>query len=156
METTTFFTGALAVLSLIFACIYFCTIKIYNNRLRHLRSMAEAFKDAANKHKAECQDMREKFTASSVTCHSLKKANEDLRDKVRIQAEKALSYKIEIESLRSGKPMYEKRIKSAKEDKPQAIKKPNNRGKNIRGADGKWVKNIGQTVEKKTPPTLGL
>ena len=159
METTSFFTGALAatgVVSLIYVLIYSFTIKIHKDRVNQFGFLAERAKDASKKFQAEYEDMRAMYAKSSATCDSLKKANEDLRDKVRIQAEKSLNYMIENESLRSGKPMYEKRIKPILEEKPKAESKPTKRGKNIRGADGKWVKNIGQTVEKKTPLTLGF
>ncbi len=87
---------------------------------------------------------------------SLLRVNKDLREKIRFQSEKALTYKAEIELLKSNEPQYKRRDKSADADKPKPENKVTRRGNNIRGADGKWVKNIGQVVEKKVPLTLDL
>jgi hypothetical protein len=87
---------------------------------------------------------------------SLLRVNKDLREKIRFQSEKALTYKAEIELLKSNGPQYKRRDKSADADKPKPENKVTRRGNNIRGADGKWVKNIGQVVEKKVPLTLDL
>ncbi len=156
IELASFLGGALSaagLVTLIYFVIFSARIKIYRDRVNEL---TEAAKDAAKKYRAEYDDMRAMYSISSARNNALKKVNEDLREQVRIQAEKSINYKLENESLKSNAPQYKRRDKSADVDKPKVESKPSNRGKNIRGADGKWVKNIGQVVEKKIPLTLGF
>ncbi len=96
------------------------------------------------------------YKRKSSMYNSVVKTNKDLREKIRLQSEKALTYKAEIELLKANEPQYKRRDKPTHTDKPKVKNKSTNRGKNIRGADGKWVKNIGQVVEKKIPLTLDL
>jgi hypothetical protein len=159
IELASFLGGALSaagLVTLIYFVIFSARIKIYRERVNELGFMAEQAKDHAKKHQSEYDDMRAMYTISSARNNALKIVNEDLREQVRIQAEKSINYKLENESLKSNAPQYKRRDKSADADKPKVESKPSNRGKNIRGADGKWVKNIGQVVEKKIPLTLGL
>lgn len=159
IELASFLGGALSaagLVTLIYFVIFSARIKIYRDRVNELGFMAEQAKDNAKKHQSEYDDMRAMYTISSARNNALKKVNEDLREQVRIQAEKSINYKLENESLKSNAPQYKRRDKSADADKLKVESKPSNRGKNIRGADGKWVKNIGQVVEKKIPLTLGF